>query len=64
MTKSVLIIGAGLASGCYAQMNGYRSRILEMHTVPGGVCTAWKRAEYTFDSCIHHLPGRRPLDRR
>lgn len=44
MTKSVVIIGAGiagLAAGCYARMNGYDSLILEMHDKPGGLCTAW-----------------------
>jgi phytoene dehydrogenase-like protein len=63
MAKSVLIIGAGIAglsTGCYAQMNGFQSEIFEMHTVPGGVCTAWKRQGYTFDGCIHHLAGTRP----
>jgi phytoene dehydrogenase-like protein len=61
--RSILIIGAGiagLATGCYAQMNGYRTKILEMHTIPGGVCTAWKREGYTFDGCIHHLAGCTP----
>jgi phytoene dehydrogenase-like protein len=61
--RSILIIGAGiagLATGCYAQMNGYRSQILEMHTIPGGVCTSWKRKGYTFDGCIHHLAGCTP----
>jgi phytoene dehydrogenase-like protein len=59
----MLIIGAGiagLATGCYAQMNGYRSQILEMHSIPGGVCTSWKRSGYTFDGCIHHLAGCTP----
>jgi phytoene dehydrogenase-like protein len=58
--KSIIIIGAGiggLSAGCYAQMNGYRSQIIEMHTVPGGVCTGWKRKGYTFDGCMHHLVG-------
>jgi phytoene dehydrogenase-like protein len=58
--RSILIIGAGiagLATGCYAQMNGYRSHILEMHSLPGGLCAAWKRRGYTFDGCIHHLAG-------
>ena len=44
--KSVLIIGggiAGLAAGCYAQMKGYQSRVLEMHTIHGGFCTACRR---------------------
>jgi phytoene dehydrogenase-like protein len=61
--RSILIIGAGiagLATGCYAQMNGYRTRILEMHTIPGGVCTSWRRKGYTFDGCIHHLAGCTP----
>jgi phytoene dehydrogenase-like protein len=61
--RSILIIGAGiagLATGCYAQMNGYRTKIVEMHTVPGGVCTSWKRRGYTFDGCVHHLAGCTP----
>jgi len=61
--KSIIIIGAGLAglaAGCYAQMNGYRTRIFEQHTRPGGVCTAWKRKGYTIDGCIHWLMGARP----
>ena len=46
MGRSVIIIGAGiagLAAGCYAQMNGYRSQIFELHDLPGGLCTAWER---------------------
>ncbi|MFC1718575.1 phytoene desaturase family protein [Candidatus Poribacteria bacterium] len=60
--KSIIIIGgglAGLAAGCYGQMNGYRTRIFEMHTIPGGLCTSWKRKGYTFDGCIHWLVGSR-----
>jgi phytoene dehydrogenase-like protein len=61
--KSIAIIGAGiggLAAGCYAQMRGYDSEIFEMHALPGGVCTSWKRMGYVFDGCIHHLPGCTP----
>ncbi len=61
--RSVLIVGAGIAglsAGCYARMNGYRATILEMHTLPGGVCTAWTRNGYTIDSCIHWLVGSAP----
>ncbi len=60
MQKSIIIIGAGmggLASGIYGQMNGYKTQIFEMHSIPGGQCTAWKRKGYTFDCCIHHLFG-------
>lgn len=58
--KSIIIIGAGLgglSSGVYAQMNGYDSKIFEMHEIPGGCCTAWDRREYTFDQCISWLLG-------
>jgi phytoene dehydrogenase-like protein len=63
MANSITIIGggiAGLAAGCYAQMNGYRSTIFEMHTLPGGLCTAWDRQGYIFDGCIHYLLGTAP----
>ena len=52
--QSIIIIGAGLAglsAGIYAQMNGYQSQIFEMHNLPGGLCTAWKRKEYIIDGC-------------
>ncbi len=61
--KTILIIGggiAGLAAGCYAQMNGFRSHIFERHFLPGGLCTAWTRKGYTFDGCIHYLFGSAP----
>lgn len=60
MPKEIIIIGAGvagLAAGCYGQMNGYRTRIFELHDLPGGLCTAWERKAYTFDGCIHYLFG-------
>jgi phytoene dehydrogenase-like protein len=58
--KSIIIIGAGIAglsAGCYARMNGYRVTIFEMHSLPGGLCTAWERKGYVFDGCIHYLFG-------
>lgn len=61
--KTMLIIGAGLgglSTGCYAQMNGYESRIVEMHELPGGCCTAWERGRFTFDCCISWLLGNGP----
>jgi len=61
--RSIAIIGggiAGLCAGCYARMNGYETTIYEMHNIPGGVCTAWKRNGYTIDSCIHWLVGSAP----
>jgi phytoene dehydrogenase-like protein len=61
--KSIVIIGAGIAglsAGCYGQMNGYKTRIFELHNLPGGLCTSWKRKGYTFDGCIHWLVGSAP----
>ncbi len=61
--KSIIIIGAGFAglgTGVYAQMNGYKTRVFEMHNVPGGLCTSWNRKGYTFDGCIHWLVGSSP----
>ncbi len=65
MVKRVNIIGAGIAglsAGCYLQMNGYETRIFELHDIPGGLCTSWKRGDYTFDGCIHWLVGSNPSD--
>jgi phytoene dehydrogenase-like protein len=61
--KSIIIIGAGfagLAAGIYAQMNGYKTQIFEMHDKPGGLCTSWRRKGYTIDACIHWLVGSSP----
>ena len=61
--KKIVIIGggiSGLSAGCYAKMNGYDVHIFEMHNLPGGLCTSWKRKGYTFDNCIHWLTGTSP----
>lgn len=60
---SIIIIGAGIAglsAGIYAQRSGYQSQIFEMHSLPGGLMTAWKRKGYTIDGCIHWLTGSSP----
>lgn len=59
----MIIIGGGLgglSTGAYARMNGYRTRIFEMHEIPGGCCTGWDRGNYTFDACISWLLGNGP----
>ena len=61
--KTVIIIGAGLAglaTGIYAQMNGYQAHIFEHGSQPGGVSATWKRQEYTIDGGIHFYLGYRP----
>jgi len=63
MSKRIIVIGggiAGLSTGCYVLMNGFDVQIFEMHSVPGGLCTAWKKKGYTIDLCIHWLVGSSP----
>jgi phytoene dehydrogenase-like protein len=63
MEKSIIIIGgglSGLATGCYGQMNDYKTQIFEMHDKAGGVCTAWKRKGYTIDGAMNWLGGTSP----
>ena len=62
MTKKVknLVIGAGisgLTAGCYLQMNGFETQIFEKHSIPGGLCTSWKKGDYTIDGCVHWILG-------
>jgi phytoene dehydrogenase-like protein len=65
--RSIIIIGggiAGLSAGCYGQMNGFRTRIFEMHKKkPGGLCTSWKRQGYTVNGCLHWLIGSGPASK-
>ena len=59
----VIIIGAGIAGlscGCYLQMNGIPTEILEASLLPGGLCTAWHRGPYVFDGCLRWLIGAQP----
>jgi phytoene dehydrogenase-like protein len=59
-TKKATIIGggiAGLCAGIYLRKNGFETEILEMHSMAGGLATAWKRSGYTFENCIHWFVG-------
>jgi len=65
MADKVSIIGAGIAglsAGCYLQMNGYETEIYELNSVPGGLCCAWKRNDFTIEGCVHWLVGSSPRD--
>ncbi len=58
--RKIVIIGAGIAGlsmGVYAQLNGYTSRIHEMHTQPGGFndCMETKRIYHRW---LHSLVDR------
>ena len=62
-SRKIIIIGggiAGLSCGCYLQMNGLQTEILEAGALPGGLCTAWHRGPYIFDGCLRWLMGTRP----
>lgn len=63
MPKSIIIIGggiAGLSAGIFARLNGFETDIYEMHTIAGGLCTAWKRKDYVFDGSLSWLTGTDP----
>lgn len=38
-------------------MNGFDTTIFELHSIAGGLCTAWKRKGYMIDNCISWLAG-------
>ena len=62
MAESMIIIGgglAGLSAGCYARMNGFETKIFEHHSIPGGVCTAWKREGSFLGSTLPISASRR-----
>ncbi len=62
-SKKIIVIGAGIAGlscGCYLQMNGFQTEILEAGAVPGGLCAAWDRGPYVFDGCLRWLVGTHP----
>ncbi len=57
--SSIAIIGAGLAglaAGCYARINGYRSVIYELGPKAGGVACWWRQGPYLFDGGIRIIP--------
>ena len=63
MSKKVIIIGAGVAglsAGIYARRSGFDVTILEQHSIPGGMCTSWKRKGYLFEGAMHWLTGSSP----
>jgi phytoene dehydrogenase-like protein len=58
MTVSIIGAGvSGLSLGCYLQMNGFETVIYEKGTNAGGLCTSWKRGEYTFNGAVQWLMG-------
>ncbi|MGX8012341.1 phytoene desaturase family protein [Mesorhizobium sp. ORM8.1] len=62
-SRKIVIVGggvAGLCAGVYAQASGYQVEVLEQNSVPGGLATSWRRAGYTFETCLHWLVGSSP----
>jgi phytoene dehydrogenase-like protein len=58
--RKMVIIGggiAGLCAGVYARKKGFATEIVELHSIAGGLATAWKRGGYTFENCVHWLVG-------
>lgn len=42
-------------------MNGFESTIYEMHRIPGGLYTSWRRRGYVFDGAVRYLTSLSPL---
>jgi phytoene dehydrogenase-like protein len=58
--QKVVIVGggiAGLCTGVYLRRLGFDTEILEMHTIAGGLATAWRKGGFTFENCVHWLVG-------
>ena len=55
---TMIVIGAGfagLSTAIHARRRGHEVTVLERHTLPGGMCTSWKRRGYTFEGCFHYI---------
>lgn len=58
--SKIVIIGSGIAGLCtavYALQCGYEVDVLETHDMAGGLAMSWRRAPYTFETCLHWLVG-------
>lgn len=56
----VIIVGggiAGLSAGIYARQSGFDTTIFEMHSIPGGNSTSWRRKGCLFEGGMHWLVG-------
>ena len=59
----IAVIGAGIAglsAAIYARRSGFDVTLIEQHSIPGGMCTSWKRKGYLFEGGIHWLTGSSP----
>ena len=60
----IAVIGAGIAglsAAVFARMKGYSIRVFEQHSLPGGLCTSWKRKGFVFDYSVDFLFGSQPV---
>jgi prolycopene isomerase len=56
----VVIIGAGiggLTCGALLAKSGFKTLIIEQHSIPGGYCTSFKRNGFIFDAAVHFPEG-------
>jgi phytoene dehydrogenase-like protein len=56
----VIVIGAGiggLVCGSYLAKSGAKVLMVEQHTVPGGLCSFFKRKEFYFDAGANYFGG-------
>ncbi len=59
----IAIVGggiAGLSAGIFACLNGFETKIYEMNSRLGGVCSSWNRSGYSVNGSVHWLVGSAP----
>lgn len=56
----IVIVGSGIGGlicGNYLVKAGFKTLLIEQHTIPGGYCTSFKRKGFNFDVGVHYLGG-------
>jgi phytoene dehydrogenase-like protein len=54
----VVVVGAGvggLACGAYLAKSGAKVLVVERHSIPGGLCSFFKRKQFYFDAGAHYF---------
>ena len=63
MPTRLVVIGAGVAglsTAIHAARAGFEVEVFEAHSLPGGLCTSWRRDGYEFDGCVEWFVGSSP----
>jgi phytoene dehydrogenase-like protein len=62
-SRTIVVVGGGIAGLCaavYGRRCGYEVQLVEKRETVGGLATSWRRADYTFETCLEWLVGSHP----